>query len=291
MQVVLHAGAHKTDEDRLLKCLMKNRDLLSRHGTVVPGTGSYRKLLRDAIHAAQGNGVSDDARDVLLDAIVQGAAVDRLVLGNPGFFGMPKMAVSGGQFYRAAGPRMEVFNRLFGPDEVELFFAIRNPATFLPAIFRETPFENFTDFMDGVDPLEMRWSEMLTRIRAAVPGLQITVWCNEDTPFIWAEIVREMAGLDPTVPFEGEHALLSEIMTDTGMQRFNAYLESHPGMPEVQKRRVIAAFLDKFARETEIEEELDVPGWTEAFVDRLSEIYDEDVYEIQRMPGVTMIAP
>ena len=43
--------------------------------------------------------------------------------------------------------------------------------------------------------------------------------------------------------------------------------------------------------EVGIEEELDLPGWTEALVDELSEIYDEDVFEISRIPGVNFIAP
>jgi hypothetical protein len=33
------------------------------------------------------------------------------------------------------------------------------------------------------------------------------------------------------------------------MQRFAAYLKSHPEMTEIQKRRVISTFLDKFALE------------------------------------------
>ena len=40
-----------------------------------------------------------------------------------------------------------------------------------------------------------------------------------------------------------------------------------------------------------IEEELDLPGWTEALVDELSDIYDEDVFEISRIPSVNYIAP
>ena len=44
-------------------------------------------------------------------------------------------------------------------------------------------------------------------------------------------------------------------MSKEGMQRFAAYLKSHPDMTEIQKRRVISAFLDKFALEEEIEEE------------------------------------
>jgi hypothetical protein len=57
----------------------------------------------------------------------------------------------------------------------------------------------------------------------------------------------------------------------------------------VQKRRVIAAFLDKFVREDEIEEELDLPGWTEDLVDQLSDLYDEDIFDVQRVPGINMI--
>ncbi len=54
---------------------------------------------------------------------------------------------------------------------------------------------------------------------------------------------------------------------------------------------MIAAFLDKFAIEEELEEELDIPGWSEEVVDTLTEIYDEDVFEISRIPGVTFISP
>ena len=75
------------------------------------------------------------------------------------------------------------------------------------------------------------------------------------------------------------------------MKRFRAYLKSHPNVTEVQKRRVISAFLNKFALEDEVEDELDLPGWTEAMIDELSEIYDEDVFQIQRIPGVQMISP
>lgn len=100
-----------------------------------------------------------------------------------------------------------------------------------------------------------------------------------------------MAGLDPNASFKGEFALLEEIMTSAGMKRFETYLASHPGMTETQKRRVISAFLDKFVKDEEIEEELDLPGWTEELVETLSEAYDEDVYEIERIRGVNFIAP
>lgn len=291
MQVVLHAGAHMTDDDRLIECLLKNRDLLSAIGTDVPDPRAYRKLLRDILTTAIKTGISTETRDIVLDAVNHDAGSDRLVLSNYAFFGTPKMAVGQGQLYPAAEMRLEAFHQIFPNDRLELFLAIRNPASHLPALLSKAPIETMTDFLNGFEPSRFRWSETIARFRSAFPDMPITIWCNEDTPMIWAQVLREMAGLDPNAAFEGEFSLLSEIMTSAGMKRFEAYLKSHPGMTEIQKRRVIAAFLDKFVKEDEIEEELDLPGWTEELVDRLSDQYDEDVFEVQRVAGVNVITP
>lgn len=291
MQVVLHAGAHMTDEGRLPRCLGMNAELLARYGTFVPDPGSQQKKMRDILNTALPAKERDAARASLLRGMASDMPHDRLVLSNAGFFGTPKMAAGQGGFYTAAEQRLTNLRGVFAHDEVELFLAIRNPATFLPALLKKTGLSAMVDLVGGIEPSDLRWSQMLTRVRAACPDVAITVWCNEDTPLIWAQIMREMAGLEPTVTLEGEHALLSEIMTREGMKRFESYLDGHPGMNEIQKRRVIAAFLDKFADEAEIEEELDVPGWTENLVDRLTEIYDEDVFDIQRLPGVNLITP
>jgi hypothetical protein len=80
-------------------------------------------------------------------------------------------------------------------------------------------------------------------------------------------------------------------MSAEGMSRFQSYLESHPDMTEVQTRRVITAFLDKFAIDDMVEEEVDLPGWTEPLVDQLTEQYEEDIFEISRIPGVTYLSP
>lgn len=291
MQVVIHAGAHMTDEDRLIECLSTNREMLEEQGTNVPAPASYRKLIRDVLQAAQKTRIVDETRDVLLDAILQSDARDRMILSNEGFFGTPKMAVSSGVLYGAAEQRLNYLQRIFRHDHLELFLAICNPATFVPALFGKTPFERIDDFLRGVDPRIIRWSEMISRLRESFPDLPITVWCNEDLPLIWSQVIREMAGLAPTDGFTGEFSFLSEIMTEAGMKRFNAYVSAHPGMSETQKRRVIAAFLDKFAREDAIEEELDVPGWTDELIEELTDLYDDDLYAIQRVPGINLITP
>ena len=291
MQVVLHAGAHVTDEDRLIDCLVANAGMLAERGTIVPKPDDYRILLRDIVNAATQDGVSPDAREVILDAVLpEEEEADRLILSNDSFFGTHKMAVKR-MFYPAACARLEAVRTIFPDDEVELFFAIRNPASFMPALLAMTNFNTIDDIFRGYDPFSFRWSELFERIRAQVPDIPITVWCNEDTPLIWSEVVREMAALEPTVGFEGEFRLLEEIMTEAGMKRFHAYVAEHPGMTEIQKRRVISAFLDKFADDEAVEEEYDIEGWTEDKIDRLTDLYEEDLYAIERVPGVTMITP
>ena len=291
MQVVLHAGAHITDEGKLPRCLGLNAELLAQYGTAAPDPRSYQKQVRDVLNNALAAEERDAARAALLQIADTQAPPDRLVLSSEGFFGTPKMATGQGGFYTAAEQRLRNLQGVFGHDEVELFMAICNPATFLPALLKRAKLPSMADLIGASEPSDLRWSQMITRIRQACPEVTLTIWCNEDTPLIWAEVMREMAGLDPTARMKGEHTLLAEIMTREGMARFESYLSSHPGMSEIQKRRVIAAFLDKFAKEDEIEAELDVPGWTEALVDQLTEIYDEDVFEIQRIPGVHLITP
>ncbi len=291
MQLVLHTGAHFTEEERLLKCLLRNKSEFADRGTAVPGPGRYRKLVRDTLNAMKEHEPALMARDVLLDAILDQENADRLILSNAHFFGPPKMAVRNGIFYPKATNKLARMTRIFYEDRTELFMALRNPATFVPAILKRVPDLDLRDVLGTYRAQDLRWSEMIARIRQEVPNLPITVWCNEDAPMIWGQIIREMSGMEHQDKIHGAFDLLASIMSKDGMRRFRSYLKSHEGMNEIQKRRVIAAFLEKFALEDAIEEELDLPGWTEPLVDELSDLYDEDVLDIQNMPGVTVISP
>ncbi len=291
MQVILHTGAHFTDEDRLIKCLLRNKDDFARQNIAVPGPGTYRSLLKSTMIALKGADPGPEARDVLLDAILDDNRADRMILSNAHFFGAPRAAMRQGMIYPMAPERIANMATLFHYDQVEMFMAMRNPATFLPLLFEQSPKDEIDSFLGGIDPRQVRWSETIEQIRTAAPNVALTLWCNEDSPLIWAQIIRDMAGLDHGTKIVGGFDLLSDIMSGEGMRRFRAYLKKHPVMSEMQKRRVIAAFLDKFALQEKLEEELDLPGWDEALIDELTEIYDEDVFRIQRIPGVTLIEP
>ena len=121
--------------------------------------------------------------------------------------------------------------------------------------------------------------------------MPITVWCNEDAPLVWAQVVREMAGLEHGEPVVGGYDLLCDIMSEDGASRFAKYIEVKSDLSEIQIRRVMTAFLEKFAVDEAVDEVIDLPGWSAELVSELTEIYDEDVFDIERIPGVQLISP
>jgi len=291
MQVIVHTGAHATEEDRLLKSLLRNKEDFSKRGVAVPGPGKYRTLLKECFAALEAGSPTSDSHDVLWDAILDEEEADRVVLSNPHFFGSQRSALKDDVLYPEAVMRMQYLQQLFPYDQIEIFMGLRNPVGFLPALLEKASPRRLREVMKQTDPLQLRWSEMMTRLRQAVPDIAITVWCYEDMPLTWGQILRDMAGIEPNEALLGDLDLLATIMSPEGLTRLRAYMDAHEDMSEMQKRRVYAAFLDKFAMEDALEEELDLPGWTEELIEKLTEIYDEDIFQLQRIPGVTLIAP
>ncbi|KIN66227.1 hypothetical protein Z946_239 [Sulfitobacter noctilucicola] len=291
MQLILHTGAHYTEQERLIKSVLRNKETFSQRGVVVPGPNSYRGIMRDTLNAMSRSPASPDARAVLLDVMLDGTPADRLILSDANFFRTAGTAIQRGVLYPAAPDRMANMVSLFPDDEIEIFLGLRNPATLIPVLYDKSIDQAPDAFWAGRRPQDIQWSDTISQIRAAAPSVPITVWCNEDTPLIWSQIIRDMAGIEHHDKIAGGFDLLMSIMSKEGMERLRAYMHSNPEMTEMQKRRVIGAFLEKFAIDEAIEEELDMPGWTEALVDELTDLYDEDMLAVQRLPGVTMISP
>jgi hypothetical protein len=277
----------------LLKTLLRNREALRPTGVAIPGPGKYRKLISEMLNALGAGDPAPGARDVLVDSILDEdpGQVDRLVLSHENLFSVPKIAFQGGTVYRRAEQRLRTMQRVFVDDALELFISVRNPATFLPALLASTPHTSMDALLNGMDPAQLRWADFLARVTGALPGVPVTVWCDEDSPLIWGELVREIAGLEAGYPIIGAYSRMADITTQEGMERFRAYVDERPELTEVQVRRIMVAFLDKFAEPTKIEDEVDVPGWTDQLVEDLTEIYEEDMFELARLPGVTLIAP
>lgn len=292
MQVIIHAGAHCTDEDKLLRTLLRNADLLRAHGTAVPGPSRYRTLLSEVLHGLSEGEPQDDAREAFLDAVLDDqSGVDRLVLSHNSLFSVPKLALAGGTLYRRAEERTVLLRDLFPDDAITLCLGMRDIATFVPALHAATPHQDLDTLLDGADPLSLRWSDLLARLRAVAPDIGLTVWCNEDTPVLWGSLIREIGGLDPEQQILGAFDLFGEIVDPEGMRRFRAFMRDNPQVREAHKRRLMGAFLEKYALDEAVEEEFDLPGWDADLMDALSEDYDADIQWIAEMEGVRLHLP
>ncbi|EBA14458.1 hypothetical protein RSK20926_02277 [Roseobacter sp. SK209-2-6] len=290
MQVIFHCGVHDTEEDRLLTTLQRNEKRFRPVGTVVPDPEKYRGLLREGIAALESNKAEPETAETLWRSILNKKQANRVILSNPHFFGSRRRAVEPNEFYPEAEGRLAALTELFPEDQIQLFIALRNPASLLPVLVQQANPQRQREILAEVDPYELQWSSLLNRLRSIAPQVAITAWCFEDMPLIWGQIIREMSGLGENDRLEGGMDLLATIMTKEGMQRLRHYLGQHPDMDESQRRRVVTAFLDKFARDEEIEEEIDLPGWTDEMVDYLSQQYEEDIRLVEHIPGVTFIA-
>ncbi|GHC14863.1 MULTISPECIES: hypothetical protein [Gemmobacter] len=290
MRIAYHLGVHCTDDDRLVRTLHRNAGQLAAVGIEVPEPGRYRNLIRDAAIQLKGQPASMEMQANLLDQIMDADAADRLVLSWENFLSFPAWAVKG-RFYHTGGDRMRTICQIFPEIGAEFHLGLRNPATYLPELHRRQRGRDYAEFIEGTDPLSLRWSDLILQLIDRNPGVPITVWADEDTPLIWPEVLQAVSGHPSGMYLEGADDLLGTVMTVDGMSRMAAYMEKHPPQGVAQRRRVVSAFLDKFARPDVVEMSFALPDWTDDMVAVMTETYDRDMAYIASLPGVTMITP
>jgi hypothetical protein len=292
MHVVFHLGVHCTDEDRLLRALLRNRGPLAAEGVAVPGPARYRTLIRDTLQSLKGEVASAETQAHVLDQVLEGGAegVRRLVLSSDSFIAYPQWAIRGA-FYPNAGQRLRAMADVFPDHSAEFHLAIRNPASLLPALLAKQRDRSLSEVLEGTDPLLLRWSDMVAGIRRANPGTPLIVWCDEDTPLLWPEILRGLSGHSEGFEMDGADEFLASLMTDEGMARLRLCLAGRPDIDALQRRAIVSDFLDRFALPERMEVEVDLPGWTGDYVSALSRAYDMDVARLARMEGVSLMLP
>jgi len=291
MHVVFHMGAPCTDDDRLIRSLLKNREALARQGIAVPTPALYRDVLKDTMRALDGAPAPDELQQNILDAARIPDGTERIVFSDPRMVSINRLVVIGAQIWPMIDRVTRSLRNLFPTARVEFMLGMRDPATLIPALFKTSRFRQFEEFTEDMQPHALTWSEMLARMRAAVPECPVSAWSNEDTPLIWGEVMRELAGCDALTPLDGVDDLIEDLMDPAGFRRMQKYLAEQPPENEMLRRRVVAAFLDKYALDDALEEDLDTPGWPTEMLDEMTATYEEDMDAVARIPGVTLITP
>jgi hypothetical protein len=291
MQIAFHIGAHCTDEDRLLKSVLKNAQILAQQGIAVPGPGKYRSLIREAIHGLAGNDLHPDTRDILLETITDTQTPRRLVLSNENFLCVPNRIYEHGVFYPQAETKTRGLHRLFPEDEISLFMAIRNPAGFLQDSLARIQQTRIDANLGVLDPEEIRWSDVIRRIKQGAPDTLLTLWCNEDSPLIWDQLIRRLSGIDPQSPITGGTDLLASLLDPEGMAILSDSLAKAPFDSDADRHDMIAAIWSEHARPDVVDQDIELPELDAASVARLTALYEQDLAVIDAMPGVELLLP
>jgi hypothetical protein len=289
MNISFHIGAHFTYGSTLMRGLLKNRQILEQHGVIVPAPARYREVLPKMMKRVKNSRATPEAEEIIIEEITEMDGCDRIVMSYEDLICQPAGIFYGGRLYSKAPFKLKWLRNVFPNSQMEFHIGVRNPATFIPeACPNPADYENF---IGKTDLDAILWSDFIKTVRTACPDVPVTVFAYEDTPLTWSQIMRETAGLAPMVPIDGGLDILATIMKREGMKRLRTYLNTHKPQNEVQRRRILSAFLDKYVDEDAVEEEIDLPGWDDALVTRLTERYEDDLFEIEDIPGVRFIQP
>jgi hypothetical protein len=292
MDIIFHVGAHHTDGGALLRSLLKNGETLMRWNVAVPGPSRYRKTIGTMVNRLRGEVPTADAHAALMEALVDGDFPERIVLSSDSFICVQDRVVEDGRLYGRAHKTRWLRN-LFPNDEVAFAIGLRNPAALLSSLWRDIRLGGGTyqSFLGKTDPRFLRWSDLILRIREENPECPVVVWCTEDTPFVWPEVMHILTGIPKSSRLDGEHDMLSRVMQRAGMILYHQALEANPKMSTGRRRAVAMDLLDTYAAVEQVDVEIDLPGWDADLVDEISREYDRDIARVREIPGVVVIEP
>lgn len=291
MRIVFHCGVHGTDQDGMLKTLLQNRDWLVQNGVEVVSRARHRGVFESALTSLKGGPATPEMSEMMLDAILDHDSTRRVICSQPGFLGVPQRALTPEGLLRVGAEKMGALSNLFPGADVEFFMALKNPATLVPYLIKNIPDRNYDDIMTGVPLESLRWSPAIKDIVRSLRGRRLVLWCHEDTPMIWPEVVRTIAAMPGDVPLKAGLHMLGEILAPEGIRFIRDEMAKHERLTVAARRDIFARAMRQFARPERIETTIELPGWTQEVVDALTENYDRDLAEIAAMPGVEFITP
>ncbi|PID36541.1 MAG: hypothetical protein CR993_04090 [Rhodobacterales bacterium] len=288
IRVAINIGAPGADDGQIIWSLRKNANDLHKQGVLVRRPGLYRQDLKSKAEAASKTPPSDDDRRQFLQSMVKGQEMSRIVLSDNSYFGLPVWMLGGGQLFRNAARNISNLASLFYPGQVELFLSIQNPATLIPEVFAAQSSVDWKGFLRGADLGSLFWSDVIADISEALPDVPITVWAQEETPMIWPEVLGAVSGMPAEYPFLGANDVIGKVISAEGTARLEKYLAEHK-FDAKHQAQVRATFLKYFCIEEALEEEIDLPGWSQALVDELTELYYDDFNRLHELKNVRII--
>ncbi len=289
MQIVYHVGAHGSDQTKLVRTLLRNREGLLRHGVEIPAPNRYFGVFGEAITSLNGGEASVEMQQILLDMLVDHEDSQRLVLSQSMFLGTPQRALSKTGLYPLSPRRLRGLSNLFPDSVVEFHLAVVHPATQVAQLVARNK-GDYDGIVNGADPRNLRWAPAVRAMLEAVPDREFVIWAQEDLPFTWPEVLRRIAGVGTEVPLIGEDTVLAELLSPDILHELQAHLLANPALTIRARRDLVEQALAAGSMATAMETDIALPGWSQDLIDELSDIYAADLAELAAISGVEFIS-
>lgn len=286
-RLVILAGAHKTASSHLQHSLLAAEAELKAHGIALVGPKTMRQdltpfsqLLRDGmtpeVVTAGANGFLDH----------YGGDADTIVLMDENILGGTdrKMLLRKTRLYPWAPRRIARLLQLFGDHRVDIAFAVRNPATFLPSCWSESllhgRYSDFRGFLQCFDATGAFWGGLVDRVRAAAPNTELKLWRYEDYGTLGQALFASLLKPQAAEIVKPDEHVRRPGLSAAAAEWFQA--QDNLDKDKVQEAR---KRFPKTGPETAF-----VP-WSASELRALNESYDQDITAIAAIEGVHLLRP
>ncbi|ARO13951.1 hypothetical protein BVG79_00599 [Ketogulonicigenium robustum] len=292
MQIAFFAGLNATDDEKVLRSLMRNDEGLAKHGIRAPAMRHYRRSLREIVESRlSGQDVTTLGYLVTNQFAKETPNLQRIALSNPAFLAAPRHMFADGIALPEAGARLQVLQAIFPDDEIEVFVALRNPASFVNTMMQALGDTDVRGYLGGYDIMGLRWSQVLRRLKDSVPSIKLTVWANEDSALVWGTIIRAILGIADNDPIFGDFDLLSDLLLPEGQGLLRQRLRQDVPVGHAARVALAADLLPQYEDPTLTWDSIDLTGWSERAVEGMTLTYEEDLDVIAEMEDITFIRP
>ena len=218
IEIILHAGAHKTASTHLQNRLLENENLFAKAGCSYLGPERIRDEFGTLWKALGRSHTPLQQKSKLADLA---AGQPRLLISEENIIGGFKDLMNGpnrAMIYPKALERLTRLALLVAPNPLHIAMAVREPCSYYVSVYNQLllsgRFQTWERFSKGLDPTAVKWSDIL-RPMAEIPGVvEVSIWRYEDYHRVFPQVLNTLLGRPPPdIPPQLEkrlHAGLSE---------------------------------------------------------------------------------
>ncbi|MFQ6553488.1 hypothetical protein AAD018_014215 [Aestuariibius insulae] len=287
LTVALHAGAHKTATTHLQRTMADNMALINEAGISFRGPNAFRTPGATLRHMFEIGLKMEEpipgGPQAMLKNLADGR--DRLIISEENFLG--SLNPPDGPFRRLLYPdgpgRLESLAKRISPCPLDLFFAVRDPATFMQSAYSQVLSSgrkvSLQDYVNDVPPKKISWFRLVRRLVEKNAARRIWIWRYEDYPKIQEQIYSHL--LTPEI---ARSIVPHPVRVNKGLSQaaVEACLSDDPQSPSAPEAKAHYPVGETYPRYDGFSEE----------ARRLSRIrYEDDLERIAALPGVQLLRP